>query len=320
MITKESQLNTSERMDFVSIVTPNHLHFAPAKLALDNGFHVVCDKPLCFDLHQAYELEKIVNDSGLIFALTHNYTGYPMVKQAKAMVAKGEIGDIRKVMVEYSQGWLSKFIEADNQKQAAWRTDPTKSGAVGALGDIGTHAENLAEYITGLKISAICADLNIMVAGRKLDDDGNILLKFENGASGILAASQICTGEENNLRIKVSGTLGTLEWEQMSPNSLKVYWGDRPMQILRTGSFGLHEAANNATRLPSGHPEGYIEAFANIYKSVAHCIRRYKNGQEIDTSDMNFPTIEDGVRGMKFINYIIKSANSNDKWTNIDEK
>jgi predicted dehydrogenase len=320
MIVTEKALSVEERMDFVSIVTPNHLHFAPAKMALKNGFHVVCDKPLCISLDEAYSLEKIVNESGMLFALTHNYTGYPMVKQAKAMVKNGDIGVVRKVSVSYSQGWLSTYLEGEDQKQAAWRTDPNKAGQAGALGDIGTHAENLAEYISGLKISAVCADLNIMVSDRRLDDDCNILLKYDNGASGILTASQICAGEENNLKIKISGTNATIEWHQMEPNSLKVYWLDKPMQIYRTGSFGLYDTASLATRLPSGHPEGYIEAFANIYLQVADAIKRVKDGESIDYDSVDFPTIKDGVRGMKFINYVLKSANSDDKWTSIEEK
>ena len=220
MIEKEKQLPDGERMDFVSIVTPNHVHFGPAKMALENGFHVVCDKPLCFNMEEAHELSRLVKDSGLIFALTHNYTGYPMVKQAKAMVANGDIGNIRKVVVEYPQGWLSTFLESSDQKQAAWRTDPSKSGIAGAMGDIGTHAENLAEYITGLNIEKLCADISTLVEGRLLDDDGNVLLRFDNGARGVLHASQISAGEENNINIRVYGEKGGLQWFQMEPNSL----------------------------------------------------------------------------------------------------
>ncbi|MDC1284021.1 Gfo/Idh/MocA family oxidoreductase, partial [Saprospiraceae bacterium] len=235
MITREAELPEGERMDFVSIVTPNHIHYGPAKLALEYGFHVVCDKPLSFDMEQAEELQKLVKKTGLIFALTYNYTGYPMVKQARAMIAHQEIGKIRKVVVAYPQGWLSTLLEASDQKQASWRTDPSKSGIAGAMGDIGTHAENLAEYITGLKIIELCADISTIVKGRKLDDDGNVLLRFNNGARGVLYASQISAGEENNLQINVYGEKGCLIWRQMEPNTLTVKWLDQPTQIYRTG-------------------------------------------------------------------------------------
>ena len=224
MIKEEKKLPLGERMDFVSIVTPNHQHFGPAKMALENGFHVVCDKPLCFDMKEAKTLQRLVKKTGLLFALTHNYTGYPMVKQARMMVKKGKIGTVRKIIVEYPQGWLTNKVEATNQKQAAWRTDPKKSGIAGAMGDIGTHAENLAEYITGLQIKKLCADINIFVPGRRLDEDGNVLLEFNNGAKGILFATQIAAGEENNLKIRIYGTKAGLEWSQQKPNTLIVRW------------------------------------------------------------------------------------------------
>ena len=308
MILTEKELPVGVRMDFVSIVTPNHMHFGPAKMALENGFHVVCDKPLCLSIKEAEELVDLVNKTGLIFALTHNYTGYPMVKQAKAMIRKGALGHIRKVVVEYPQGWLSTLLEADaNAKQAIWRTDPNQSGAAGSMGDIGTHAENLAEYITGLKISEMCADLSIFVPGRKLDDDGNVLLRFENGAKGVLHASQICNGEENNLNIRVYGEKGGIAWRQMEPNTLTVIYQDKPSTIYRTGWAGLEREAIANTRIPAGHPEGYLEAFANIYRNFAFCIQARLSGEEVDPLYTDFPSIEDGLRGMNFVEKVVAS-------------
>jgi len=314
MIRKEKELPADIRMDFVSIVTPNHVHFAPAKMALENGFHVVCDKPLSFNMKEAKTLQKLVKKTGLLFALTHNYTGYPMVKQARMMVKKGKIGTVRKVVVEYPQGWLSTRLEATDQKQAAWRTDPKRSGAAGAMGDIGTHAENLAEYITGLQIKKLCADLNIFVKGRQLDDDGNVLLEFDNGAKGILFATQIAAGEENNLKIRIYGTKAGLEWSQHEPNSLQVKWLDKPLEILRTGTGYLYAAADEATRIPAGHPEGYLEAFANIYRNFALCLQARLAGKKPKAIHLDFPTVDDGVRGMQFIERVIASSKSKQKW------
>lgn len=315
MIQREKRLRPDRRMQFVSIVTPNHVHFAPAKMALENGFHVICDKPVAFNLKEALILEKIVEKSALIFALTHNYTGYPMVKQARQMIRHGELGNLRKVVVEYPQGWLSTHIEASGQKQAAWRTDPTKSGIAGAMGDIGTHAENLAEYITGLKITELCADITTFVPGRLLDDDGNVLLRFEGGAKGILHASQIAAGEENNLSIRIYGEKGGLEWRQMEPNSLIVKWLDKPMQVFRTGGAGpIYPEAQAAARIPAGHPEGYLEAFANIYRNFAQCVRAHTDGRAPDPIYADFPGIQDGVRGMRFIEKVIASGKSKAKW------
>jgi predicted dehydrogenase len=304
-------------MDLVSIVTPNHLHFAPAKMALENGFHVVCDKPVTFTLAEAKELEKLVEETGLIFALTHNYTGYPMVKQAKAMIKNGEIGAIRKVVVEYPQGWLATKIEDSGQKQASWRTDPTKSGASGCMGDIGSHAENLAEYITGLKIKELCADLTTFVDGRLLDDDGNVLLRFEGGAKGILHASQISVGEENDLNIRIYGTKGGLQWHQMEPNTLLVKWMDKPTQVYRTGVGTLSPEANAHARIPAGHPEGYLEAFANIYRNVAYCIQARLKGDEVEAIYSDFPTVSDGARGMEFIEKLVESSQKGAVWVEL---
>ena len=320
MIRREGELPADERMDFVSIVTPNHMHFGPAKMALEHGFHVVCDKPVTLSLEQAEELEQLVESTGLIFALTHNYTGYPMVKQARHMIAAGELGALRKVVVEYPQGWLATKLEDSDQKQAAWRTDPKRSGIAGAMGDIGTHAENLAEYVTGLKISEVCADLTAFVPGRALDDDGNILLRFDNGARGILHASQISVGEENDLNIRVYGTKGGLQWHQMEPNTLLVKWMDRPTQIYRTGVGELCEAAQNAQRIPAGHPEGYLEAFGNIYRNFAKCVQARLSGTEPEAVFQDFPTIADGVRGMQFIETVVASSRSEEKWTAFGSK
>ena len=317
MMEKERDLPGDLRMDFVSIVTPNHMHFAPAKMALENGFHVIIDKPLAFNLTEAKALKKLVHKTQLIFALTHTYTGYPMVKEARNMVATGEIGKMRKVNVEYPQGWLATFLENTGQKQASWRTDPSKSGAGGAIGDIGTHAANLAEYITGSNISEVCAMLNIVVKGRQLDDDSSMLLKFENGATGILLATQVAAGDENNLNIRVYGEKGGLEWRQEEPNTLILKWLDKPREIYRAGWGYLSESAKKNIRTPNGHPEGYLEAFANLYMNFAKAVRDYKPGKKVDLAKYDFPDVEDGVRGMAFVDSVIKSSRANQKWTKV---
>src|SRR5882724_5811184 len=261
MIDKESLLPAGEKMDFVVIVTPNNAHFAPAMKALDNGFHVVIEKPMTFSLDEAVALKKKLASTGLLLCLTHTYAGYPMVKQARQMVKDGTFGKIRKIYVEYPQGWLSRLSEKEGSKQAAWRTDPSRSGKAGCMGDIGTHAAHLAEYISGLKITQLCADLSIFVEGRALDDDGNVLLRFDNGATGTLTASQVAAGEENALKIRVYGELGGLEWAQQEPNTLITRWLDKPTQILRAGTNGyLSPDAIHNCRTPAGHPEGYLEA------------------------------------------------------------
>ncbi len=315
MITKEAALPAEERMDFVSIVTPNHLHFEPAKMAMENGFHVVLDKPMSFALQEAKELRALVKKTGLYFCLTHTYAGYPMIKEAREQVKKGVLGKIRKVFVTYPQGWLHDFIEkAVDQKQASWRTDPSKSGKAGAMGDIGTHAFHLAEYISGLKVSKICADINTVVDGRMLDDDGAVLLKFDNGASGVLVASQVLTGEENELTIKIYGEKGGMEWNHAHPNSLLMKWPDAPAQVLRAGTGYLGDIAKHNTRAPSGHPEGFIEAFANHYRNFSQCILAKLNGEEPGTFSLDFPSVDDGVRGMAFIDNVIASGKSKEKW------
>ena len=320
MVQKEAALPADQRIDFVAIVTPNHVHFPAAKAALEAGFHVLSDKPATFDLAEAKALAAIVKKTGLLYGLTHNYTGYPLVKQAREMVATGQIGKIRKVVVEYPQGWLATRIEASGQKQAAWRTDPKRSGAAGCIGDIGTHAENLAEYITGLKISELAADLTAFVKGRKLDDDGNVLLRFKGGAKGVLHSSQISVGEENNLNIRVYGEKGGLEWHQKEPNTLLVKWLDQPMQVYRTANGYLGKAALAAGRTPPAHPEGYLEAFANIYKNFAGAVRARVEKKKLAKDDPanDFPKIEDGVRGMAFIEAVVASSKNNAAWTKIE--
>jgi predicted dehydrogenase len=294
MFETEQSLPESERMQFVSIVTPNFAHFEPAMLALEHGFHVLIDKPMTLSLAEAKELEKKVESTGLLLCLTHTYSGYPMVKQARQMVQEEKLGKIRKIIVEYPQGWLSLPSDKDN-KQAAWRTDPSKSGISGCMGDIGTHAAQLAEYISGLKIVKICADINIVVPDRALDDDGNILLKFDNGANGVLIASQIAAGEENALCIRVYGEKGGLEWRQEEPNTLNLKWLDAPAQVYRTGHDYLSDIAKYNTRTPAGHPEGYLEAFGNIYRNFASTIACLQEGQEASAEMLDFPTVLDGV-------------------------
>jgi predicted dehydrogenase len=318
MISKEKLLPAGNRMDFVSVVTPNHLHFHPSKVAMENGFHVICEKPLAFSSAEAVQLEQLVKKTGLVFGVTHNYTGYPMVKEARALVMAGKIGKIRKVIVEYPQGWLSDRIEADGQKQAGWRTDPKQAGISCCVGDIGTHAENLAEYITGLKITSLCADINTFVEGRLLEDDANILVRFDNGAKGVIIASQIASGEENELKIRIYGETGGLEWLQSDPNNLILKKSDRPKTVIKTGAGKsyLSEHALLHTRLPGGHPEGYIEAMANLYRNFAFAVDAYQNKTKTNPL-YDFPDVSDGVRGMKFIEAVIGSGKNNTQWINL---
>ena len=318
MINKEAALPADIRMDFVTIVTPNFAHFAPAMMALDNGFNVVIEKPIAFTLDEAKQLKAKVDATGLMLCLTHTYSGYPMVKQAKSMVADGVFGKIRKIWVEYPQGWLSKLSEREGNAQAAWRTDPTKSGKSGSMGDIGTHAAHLAEYISGAKIVKLCADLNIVVTGRALDDDGSVLLHFDNGATGVLMASQVAAGEENALKIRLYGEKGGLEWSQMEPNTIIIKWLDQPTQILRAGSNYSDRLSSYATsncRTPGGHPEGYLEAFANIYKNFATTLMAKINGTTPPKEAHDFPSVDDGIRGMAFIDNVVASSKSELKWT-----
>ena len=316
MFEKENNLPEDEKMDMVSVTTPNHLHFPISMRALEKGFHVVCEKPVTISQDEAKKLAEKVDSTGLLFALTHTYTGYPMVKEAKHLVSENQLGNLRKVVVEYPQGWLSTPLEKTGNQQAEWRSKPEYSGPGGCMGDIGVHAENLAEYITGLQISELCADINSFVPGRALDDDASVLLRFEGGAKGVLWATQIAAGEENNLAIRVYGEKGGLEWRQHDPNTLLLKMLDQPVQILRAGiNHGyLSEIARWNLRIPAGHPEGYIEAFANIYKNMAHAINQRKENLPVDPAYLDFPTVHDGVRGMRFIEKVIESAGSTDKW------
>jgi len=323
MIEKESQLPEDVRMDFLTIVTPNFIHFAPAKMALEHGFNVVIEKPMTFSTEEAIELQELVERTGLTLALTHTYSGYPMVKQAKAMVANGELGKVRKIIVEYPQGWLSRLSEREGNAGAAWRTDPKKSGKSGAMGDIGTHAAHLAEYVSGLKISELCADLSIVVEGRHLDDDGNVLLRFNNGANGVLIASQIAAGEENALTIRVYGEKGGIEWKQHDPNNLYVKLLDRPLQVYRTGNayeapYTLSSFATHNSRIPAGHPEGLLEAFGNIYRNFVLTVSAKMNGETPTPEMLDFPQVGEGVRGMAFVDRVVESNQSSEKWTKVD--
>ena len=314
MAAAESKLPENERIDFVSIVTPNNVHFSPAKTFLKAGFHVVCDKPMTYDLAEAKALRDLVKSTGKVFALTHNYTGYPMVKEARELVRNGDLGKILKVVAEYPQGWLIQPIDAEGQKQAAWRTDPSRTGASSCIGDIGTHAENLGRYITGLEIDELCADFTTFVPGRRLEDDGNLLLRYQGGARGVLYASQVSVGEENNLTIRVYGTKASLEWHQEHPNELTVKYPDAPRQIYRRGNGYVSDIAKRFTRLPFGHPEAFIEAFANIYLEAARAIEAVKEGKSIP-ADVDYPTVEDGVLGMAFIATAVASAKNGSTWT-----
>ncbi len=316
MMEIEAQLAPEQRMDFVAIVTPNHLHYGPAVAALKGGFHVMSDKPATVSLEEALKLRDVVNETGLLYGLSHTYLGYPMVKQARAMVTAGDIGQVRKILVEYPQGWLSHFEEnSGKNKQSEWRTDPARSGISGSIGDIGTHGHSLAEYISGDVMTEVCADLNIFVQGRKLDDDGSIIFKMNNGARGALTASQICAGEENGLTIKIYGESGGLEWHQQQPSTLIFKPLGAPMQFLSAGvdKTYLSAEAHSACRLPAGHPEGYLEAFANLYTGFAEAIRalneNYKSHDLIG--------IEEGVRGMAFVEAVVKNSQSDQKWTKI---
>lgn len=313
MLEKEAALPADTRMDFVTIVTPNFAHFAPAMMALEKGFNVVIEKPITLSLEEALELDKKVKETGLILCLTHTYTGYPMVKEAKSIIAEGKLGKIRKVYVEYRQGWLSRLSEREGNAGAAWRTDAKKSGKSGVMGDIGTHAFNLTEYITGLQVSELCANLNVVVDGRALDDDGAVLLRFNNGASGVLMATQVAAGEENNLVIRIYGENGGLEWHQHEPNSLLLKWYDKPMETLRAGSAYLSDLAKHNCRTPGGHPEGYLEAFANLYKNFTLALSaRLDNTTAKDV--VEFPSVAEGIRGMAFIENVVRSNDSNEKW------
>ncbi len=317
MIEKESKLPEDRRIDFVSITVPNNWHFPMAKACLEAGFHVMCEKPMTMDVKEAIALENIVRQCRRVFGLMHTYAGYPMVKLARDMVRQGDLGKILKIVVQYPQGWLIRPIEREGQQQASWRTDPKQSGAAGCMGDIGTHACHLAEYIAGLKVQQICADLTAFVKGRRLDDDGNCLLRFNKGAKGVLHASQVSVGEENNLAIWVYGENASIEWHQEHPNYLYVNRINAPQEVWKRGNDYVDEkspAAGRATRLPSGHPEAFLEAFANNYCNFTDTIRAKMERQKADPLFLDFPGVKDGVRGMKFIEAVVKSSGKGAKW------
>jgi predicted dehydrogenase len=315
MLEKESALPEGERIDFVSIVTPNHVHFEPAMAFVEAGFNVLLDKPMVHNSEQALALIKAVEERDVVFGVSHNYTGYPMVKEARDWVKAGKLGQIQRVVVEYAQSWLREKIEDQGDKQAEWRTDPARSGVAGAMGDIGSHCENLVSYITGLDIEALCADLYAFVPGRKLDDDASVLLRFKNGARGILWVSQVATGEENRLNIRVYGTKGGLFWEQEHPNYVYFSPPSGPTQVYKRGNDYLCEAASRAAHLPFGHPEAFFEAFGNIYMNFTDTIRARLEGREPTALELDFPTVYDGARGVKFIEKVVESSQSDQKWT-----
>ena len=308
MAEKEAALPEGERIDFVSIVTPNSTHFPIAKTFIEAGFHIVCDKPMTTTVEEAEELCRLVKQHDTIFALTHNYTGYPMVKEARELIRQGALGRIRKVIAEYPQGWLSTFLEGDGAKQAVWRTDPKQAGVSSAVGDIGSHAENLARYITGLEMESICADFTTFVDGRLLEDDANMLVHYEDGVRAVLYCSQVSVGEENNLRIRVYGTEASLEWHQEHPNYLYLRYPDGPEKVYKRGNDYLTDVAKHNSRLPFGHPEAFIEAFANIYVNAGRTIAARLAGEEPTAFDLDFPTVQDGAVGVHFIHTAVKSA------------
>jgi predicted dehydrogenase len=314
MLEKEAAMPADKKIDFVTIVTPNFVHFDPAMMALDKGFNVVIEKPITFTLEQAKQIKEKLDATGLTLLLCHTYTGYPMVKQAKQLLKAGSLGKIRKVYVEYPQGWLSTLLESTGQAQASWRTDPKKSGKAGCMGDIGTHAFNMAEYVTGLQVTKICSNLNIVVEGRMLDDDGAAFLKFNNGATGVLMATQIAAGEENNVKIRVYCEKGGLEWQQEDANTLKVKWLDKPTEIYRTGGAYNSSFAAHNTRIPAGHPEGYLEAFGNLYRNFALTVRAKIDGETPKAEWLDFPGVEEGIRGMAFVENVVASSESEEKW------
>ncbi len=314
MIDAEKLKPVEIRPHFISIVTPNFLHYQQISESLNAGFHVLCDKPLCMTVSEAKELKNLVEASGRLFCLTHNYTGYPMIKLARDIVRRDRLGQVHKVSVEYFQGWLSTNAEGEGNKQAAWRSDPSKAGNTGTMADIGTHAFNLAEYVSCLKVKEVCADITPTLFNRRLDDDGNVMLRFENGVKGSLLASQIATGEENNLRLKVYGEKGSLTWEQMNPNDLIVRSTGEPIRVYRTAAFTGDDAERNTryTRLPAGHPEGFIEGFANVYRSFTRAIRAVSDNLPPES---DYPGIEEGVRGMRFLEAVVNSSAADSKWT-----
>ncbi len=309
MLAGERALPDGVRADAVAIVTPNHLHAPMAIAALEAGFHVFCEKPMAVNLSEAQAIERAAQASGRRFALAFTYSGYPLVEEARQRVARGDLGAIRLVQVEYLQGWLSQPIDTEGNRQAEWRTDPSRAGPGGCLGDIGTHAFHLAEHVSGLRVESLCADLSTHVPGRRLDDDVSVLLRFDGAARGTLKASQVAAGEENGLRLRIHGERGGLEWAQMEPNTLTLRWLDRPAEIVRAGGPGLGESTTRLLRTPAGHPEGYVEAFGNLYRAFAAGIRG---------DDVHGPGVDDGLRTTRFVEAVIANAASDIKWTDID--
>ncbi len=316
MAKKEAVRDKNDRIDFVAVVTPNSSHFDIAKTFLTHGFHVVCDKPMTVTVDEAKKLAKLVEKSGLIFALTHNYTGYPLVRHARGLFRKGKMGSIRKVIVEYLQDCLMLPLEKQGNKQISWRVDPKRAGAGGTIGDVGSHAENLLEYICGEEIDSLCADFSTFLPGRKLDEDGNILIRLKGGGKGIITVSQVATGEENALRIKIYASKGAVVWCQENPNEMQIYYPQQPRQtVTRAHGEYLSKKATQVTRIPSGHPEGYLEAFANVYGDIIHAIRRHIDKKPLKAQNYEFPTVYDGLRGMRFIHKAVESAHNGSKWT-----
>jgi predicted dehydrogenase len=313
MLARESELPATQRMQCVVIVTPNRTHFAIASAALAQGFHVLSDKPATATLDECRQLASVLRTSGLQYGLTHPYTAYPMIREARERVARGELGTVRKVLVEYTQGWLASPIEKEGNKQAAWRLDPAQAGISSCMGDIGVHAFNLAETVAGIQVKELCAELRSVVPDRRLDDDGTVLLRFDNGATGVLMASQICVGDENNLRLRVYGDKASLDWQQMEPNSLWLRFNDKPAQLLRTGAAGSGASAAQATRLPAGHPEGFIEAFGNLYKEYAQQLGA-PTGKVGGGSGQGVPGIGDALRGMAFVDTAVASSRAGVQW------
>jgi predicted dehydrogenase len=310
----QEEAKRPDGIDFVIVAVPNHLHHAVSSAFLDAGLHVVCDKPMTFNLEEAEKLVAQVEKTKKVFALTHNYTGYPAVRQARAMIEQGLLGEVRKVLVEYNQDWLMEPLERTGQKQAEWRTDPARSGLSSCVGDIGTHAENLLEFVTGERIHSLCADFSTFVAGRRLEDDANILLRLENGGKGTLVCSQVACGEENNLRIRVYGSKAGLEWHQQEPNTLVFKPQGKPWELLRTGLGYMGDEAKAATRVPPGHPEGYLEAFANIYRFAIADMRRAARGEALQGG---YPGVRDGLRGMRFLTRAVESARKGAAWVEV---
>ncbi len=320
MIKAEASLPEEEKMDFMSIVTPNVMHFAPAMETLDNGFPVIIDKPLTFTLEEARKLRSKVKDTGLPFGVTYTYAAYPMIKQAMAMVRNGDIGNVRKVMVEYPQGWLTSKLEDTGQKQASWRADPKRAGISNCFGDIGTHCANMAEYVSGQKITEVLSELTAFVEGRTIDDDANVLFHMTNTAKGVISSSQVSPGEENNLKCRIYGDKGGLEWNNSDLNTLLVKKQGKPNQIYRTGTDNgyLEEEAMIHTRTPSGHAEGYIEAFANTYRNFAFAVRKHKFGTDYSPK-MDFPDVNAGFKGMAMISAVVESSKNGNIWTNVEQ-